>query len=405
MVVLYLVSSCIHLDGIGLPRVLSGDSPHYLAVVNSLIEDYDFDVSNNYAQAAAGDWDLGWRFRGVSLDHHVDRDRRGRELSTHSPFLPLLLFPLAWPFRGTRWVEPVCVTATLLVSLIGVAAAARLLGSSSEPNGDYPRNERQDLGHNSLSYAKETHGQTLKPAPFLEWYVLLALATPLWCYSRDLWTEPWIMALWIGILLSRRLEILSAFSVLATLIKYPFAVVPISMGAVALWRREYRRGLVLISSGVIGLAVASAVIQYLFRDVDHFSWFHSGQHLGFGLPFNGIIGLLLGPENGLLWFFPFLFWGLWEFRRGGELYLPAAMFFLMHAAYQDWQGGTGFSARYLVPMLPIMVKAVRDSRPSGSAFKIAVIYSLLWGMLAGFFPALVYDRTPWGVATHIWTKL
>lgn len=33
---------------LALPRVLSGDSPHYLVGVNSLIEDGDFDLTNNY---------------------------------------------------------------------------------------------------------------------------------------------------------------------------------------------------------------------------------------------------------------------------------------------------------------------------------------------------------------------
>lgn len=351
------------------PLVLSGDSPHYLVVVNSLIEDLDFDVSNNYQQARDGDWDAGARFRGVELDHHTDRDRLGRELSTHSPFFPILLAGVVWPLRGTRWVEPACIWLTLLVALAGLALFWRHVGQDSK------------------------------------WMLLLALGTSLWCYSRDLWTEPWILTIWIAMLLCKNPVVVAGLALVGTMIKYPFAVVPMTIGLVALNHKDYRRGWSLLLSGIASLILVVLVIQHLFRDVNHFSLFHSGVHDRFSWPFRGAFGLLLWPGKGILWFFPYLAWGLWQFRRAGEIYLPAVIYFLVHASYEGWAGGTGFSVRYLVPMLPIMVSAIRAAAPAGWFFRLAVVFGLFWGFLGGLLPALVYDRTPWGVFWHVIHKI
>ena len=156
---------------LGLPRVLSGDSPHYLVAVNSLVEDGDFDLRNNYDQALRGEWDAGSRFRGVEIDRHVDVDSRGRELGTHSPFFAMLLAFFAWPLAGTPWIEPLCVWLTCTAGLVAVLFMAQRLGR--------------------LRYRNSTV------------VVFAALASPLLCYSRDIWTEPWIAAMWMALLSAR----------------------------------------------------------------------------------------------------------------------------------------------------------------------------------------------------------
>ena len=178
----------------GLPRVLSGDSPHYLVAVNSLVEDGDFDLRNNYDQALGGDWDAGWRFRRVEIDRHVDVDSRGRELGTHSPFFAMLLAFFAWPLAGTLWVEPLCVWLTCTAGLVAVLFMGQRLGR--------------------LRYRNSTV------------VVFAALASPLLCYSRDIWTEPWIAAIWMALLSARNEKAKFLLGFLGTLIKYPFFVVP-----------------------------------------------------------------------------------------------------------------------------------------------------------------------------------
>ena len=357
------------------PRVLSGDSPHYLVSIHSLIEDFDWDLSNNYRQAEEGDWDAGSRFRGVRLDRHVDRDREEREVGTHSPFFGLLLALPAWPFRHTSWVEPFCIFLTLAVTLLGLKRFFESTSKLAPPTDRWP------------------------------WVLCLGLATLVWCYARDLWTEPWVMTVWILMLSSRSVSQTAVLGFFGTLLKYPFAVVPLTMGCIGLYRGQRNKGLALLASGILGLGSVVMSIQVLFANVGHFSLFHSGVHASFDFPLDGVLGLLLSPQKGLLWFFPFLAWGLWEFRKGGERYLPAIVFFAVHAAYADWEAGTGFSARYLVPALPVMVWAVADSRPCGKLFLVALGYSFFWGAMGGFFPALVYDRSPWGVFAHLFEKL
>lgn len=358
------------------PMALSGDSPHYLVSVNSLIEDWDFDLTNNYTQAREGDWDMGARFRGQKIDRHVDIDRHGRQLGTHSPFFALLLVPFTLPFWGTQWVPVICTLMTLAASLAGLWLYRKWLG-------------RLEIDRREAVTS----------------LLLLAFATPLLCYSRDIWTEPFVLAIWMAMLISTNLWVLALLGFAGTLIKYPFVVVPMTMGIVALHRRQLRRAMALIGSSLAGLMIVIGTIQWLFQSVDHLSLFHSGRHRGFDLPFDGMVGLLLGPETGLFLFFPFLAWCLLRPPRTREVYLPALVFFFVHAAYQDWHGGTGFSARYLVPLLPILTMAVAATGHKTILFRIAALFSLFWGLLGGFLPALVYDRSPWGVLAHIWNHL
>ena len=364
------------------PLVLTGDSPHYLVSVNSLIEDGDFDLANNYRQAEEGDWDLGARFRGVQIDHHTDRDRLGRERGTHSPFFALLLAAVVWPLRETPWVEPACIWLTQIVVLVGLLWFGRRL------------------------------------LPGDSGWLALALATPLWCYSRDMWTEPWVATIWMAMLCCRNGYAMGALGFLGAVIKYPFALVPIAMGCVAVWERRFQSGYLLIGSGFLALATVVLAIQYLFSEVDHFSFFHSGSHLSFDWPFDGLLGLSLSPSEGIFWFFPFLAWavrGMWEPGPIGDLddrfwsqrmiYIPLLAFVLIHAFYEEWQAGTGLAGRYLLPTLPLLVMMVVRNSAQGALFRVALVWSFLWGGLAGLFPSLVQDRSPWGVVAHVLDRL
>src|SRR5438128_2314942 len=70
------------------PRICSGDEPHYLIQVNSLLHDGDIDVANNYAAAAFGAADAGERFRSVALSHHVNWYIDGRLVHWDQVFFP-----------------------------------------------------------------------------------------------------------------------------------------------------------------------------------------------------------------------------------------------------------------------------------------------------------------------------
>ena len=314
----------------------------------------------------------------------------GREYSWHSPYLPLLLAAFVWPLRGTPWVEPACIWLTMLAGiatiwLFGVLIESRCLKDRPGPAGS----------------------QSL---------LLLALATPLWCYSRDLWTEAWLALAWTALLLIRTPVASFFICFVGILLRYPFGLVTGLTGAILWVRKQRPLAVAILSSSFIAGAVAVLVAQYVYRDTGHFSLLHFGYHVDpvrgahvlgpFGFQLDGLWGVFLHPTEGLLTFTPFLAWGLWAWRKGGEAYLPAVAYYLLISQFQaGWGGGTGFSSRYLVPMIPVLVLGVTESRPKSIVFQLCVWWSLLWAAIGGFFPALVYDRSPLGVLRHVATKI
>jgi hypothetical protein len=81
--------------------------------------------------------------------------------------------------------------------------------------------------------------------------------------------------------------------------------------------------------------------------------------------------------------------------------LPAVTFFVLHASYPGWTAGASFSARYLVPMVPILVLGVALANPRGILFRLSLVYSCFFGMLGGLLPAMVYDRNPWQIVSRL----
>ncbi len=355
---------------VGRPIVMWGDAPHYLAAASSVVEDGDLDLRDNYDQARAGDWDVGTRFRGADLDRHVEVDRAGRELSFHSPFMAALLAAIAWPVRGTEWVESVCVWLTLAATLLGLRWCARLPGLS-------PR-----------------------------WLLALAFATPLWAYARDVTTEPYHAAAWVALLVLKHPVALAAVVVGAVSLKVSFAIVPLVLGAVYFVEGERRRGLLLMGAAAAGVVLVIAVAQWIFRDSDHVSLFHLAGRMGVRRPMfrprlDGPVGLLLDPENGLLLFCPFLLLGVGALVADRRLWLPALAAFMLHASYSGWRGGSAVSARHLVPMLPVLVLAVSRAHPRGPLPRLLVAYSAALAIVAGVLPVAAYDKTPWGMLTFL----
>ena len=150
-------------------------------------------------------------------------------------------------------------------------------------------------------HLKEEFDKPLNPL------LIAAMATPLLCYSRDIWTEPWIAAIWLALLSTRKISFRIVLGFIGTLIKYPFFVVPFALGIVHCIRGRKKSGLALIGSSTLAITTSIVVVQWIFQDVtEHQSLFHSGIHSGFQFSLEGLFGLLLSPENGLLIFFPIL---------------------------------------------------------------------------------------------------
>ncbi len=61
------VSRCVQKPfSLGLPAVDTGDEPHYLVMINSVISDGDFDLANNYRNVHLGGTQAGEVCRGAA---------------------------------------------------------------------------------------------------------------------------------------------------------------------------------------------------------------------------------------------------------------------------------------------------------------------------------------------------
>ncbi|MCP4220160.1 MAG: hypothetical protein GY765_36350, partial [bacterium] len=100
-----LVSTVLYLRGIH----LSGDEPHYLMIAQSLADDGDFDLKNNFTEKAYLSYiPVELRFHGGIYG--------GRYLSFHLPGLSFLLVPFYWLFKLLGGAVPAALYFRLVAS-------------------------------------------------------------------------------------------------------------------------------------------------------------------------------------------------------------------------------------------------------------------------------------------------
>lgn len=351
--------------GFGLPRVFSGDEPHYLLMLNSVLNDGDLDLRDEYADALEGEPWAGRNFAREPLDHHTVWFTPGgqrwpwfnvykleagpgpqgsitlrpgvpeclattAEYSWHPPGLPLLLATVLWPVRGTRWTEPAALLLTALVTLATALFTQRLFRLFVE-------DER------SVRVAT----------------LVAVLGSPLWAYSRLLFTEPWLACLCTAALVlalgsDRWLEA-GLLIALGMQIKPPFGVVALPMLADAVLRRHTRHTLALavpVAAGVAGVLGTNALFF--------------GSPWRFPLPWStgnaaeGVLGLLFSWNRGLLAFAPAILVALvgWreifrtQTRQASIVAASVAVYFVTVALWWSWEGGYCYGPRMIVPVLP-----------------------------------------------------
>jgi hypothetical protein len=363
----YVIETC----GVAVPRVFSGDEPHYLVQLSSVVRDGDLDLRNNYEAVWGGADQAGRRFAGHALDAHVvwyvdgaphpfyalfktepsefGRDASGRRVptprpgvtvdvsgrpaySSHPPGLALLLAPVLLPLRGTAWLEPaalVCSWLAVLGALLFFRQLVRGLG------GD---------------------------RPLLDAVAALAfLGTPAWHYARTLFTEPYLLLFMTGayaLFLCRGWSLVpGCFVGAGMLMKPPFAVVAGPLLTSLAVRGRVRAAIWM----TLPLLVAAAAVLLLNRHLFG-SPFHSSQQFQIGNPLFGLVGLLLSPQHGLVPFAPAVLLALagWpELARrhrhhalvlgGGCLAYLALM-----SLWGQWPGGYCFGPRLILPVIPLL---------------------------------------------------
>lgn len=357
-------------------REPDGDEPQYLLITHSLAWDFDTDLTNNYADQDS------LRFMSRALtpewpDPLVDDRRR---FSRHSPLLPMVL---ALPYRlAGRWGASVAMA----ILTAAVAWSSLRLAQSYWP-----------------TFWRET-----------VWvWALLTLTPPLVLYSHQIWAElPAALLLVTGLRrLPRLVErgggaagdrlVVGAVLVLLPLLKLRFALLSVSLLALAWWRGGRSRRLTL---ALVAVLVATLVGILLFNQImfdrpvkDHtidqllrIQLSPPGQYLegllglfwdcAFGLFASNPLWLLLAPAILLV-----------VRRRSpvvGDLLFCCLPYLLVISPRQEWYGAWSPPFRFGLVLLPLLTLAVVPllARTEGSRARTligglatpALALSLLW---------------------------
>jgi len=374
---------------LGWARVLTGDEPHYLVLVNSILNDGDLDLKNNYESVLEGSQQAGARFAFSNLDHHVSyyingerrvwaelfvpnmfywpRGANGHrvpllrpgvdrslatvpEYSSHPVGVAFLLAPFLVAFRNTRMLEPVAILLSGLSTVFAMLLYRRMLFKFTSDR-------------------------------FAIYLCLFGvfLGTPIWYYSRTFFNEPFILLAVVGLYalsVTRKNPILTgSFLAAGMLMKPQLLLLSIPLLIPDLIRRDWKR--------IVGLLVmpflAGLVILY---------WNHHmyGSLLRGPYPFyrgnilSGAWGLVFSQKHGLLSWAPALFLGVLGWRsliksQPGDAAMAGIGFLIIFALtswWAYWDGGYCFGPRLIVPILPllglglVMVPGLRffQNRPS-----------------------------------------
>lgn len=440
---IYFLSAFVNLDisvadkitglSFSQPKVISGDVPHYLVDVYSLVYDGDFDLSNNYYRAEHnGSCDAGFYNKNKEINHavkFVDKktckvyggkfkpDVSGRVwikipdgpsnnpvdyyyYSVHPPGLPLFLSFFLWPLKyfttpANCSLEAGSIFISLIVSIVGLVFFYKLL---------------------SL-YCKDRFTCSLT-------VVIFSFATPLWHYSRTMWPETFLVSFLIVsiyLLVSRKYGAIAGLLIaLCVLIKFPFVLICGVCAVYLIAQKRYKAAAFYLLPVLFVGVLILAYNHFIFG-----SALSTGQTYYFskwGNPLVGFFGMLFSPSQGLFLFSPvllFSLFGIKKFHKSNkkDFFLFASIFILYHAFWairgRDWEGG-GFSNRYLVPVFPLFgvpfalfysADWIKVDKLIRWIFYFVLVYSIIINANAGIFPALMWAQNVWQPVYVVVTKL
>ena len=389
-------------------------------LINSVLNDGDFDVKNNYANSHSGGNQAGRKFGGWVLDHHVtwylndryvrwweiyetDEKRWKRdadehpvptrkpnfektdlgeaEYARHSPGFAVVTSPFLVFFRGTSLLEPAALLTTTLMTIAGFFAFCSLVRP-------YVTNPFQAVLFGAVAY----------------------LGSPLWHYGRTLYVE----AFAAGLLICAYAAILRFYRYLAAglciaaaiLIRGEFLLIALPLLIEPLWRRDR-----VCSLCVWIPATFSIGLKLLWNRQMRHGWTHNAELSEWGNPLEGILGLLLSWQHGILLVAPVLilsaFCGRRWFREHQQdaILMSAAVvsYSLLMGCSLQWWGGTCYSARLLIPVLPLMLVPMaligssrlwNDHGRVFAAIVLLMVISVEFGAVAAFACEHVHEKHP-----------
>lgn len=253
--------------------------------------------------------------------------------------------------------------------------------------------------------------------------LLFGVATPAWVYAKQYWSEPYaLFTLFAAFYFLQRFRaaprghdalLAGAMLGLAITIRYPnAALVPFfawyGFDLPSLLRaprsKEQMRGLAWF---VFALALFALTIAY-------YNWTRYGNPLTTGYREDetfdnpilfGIYALLFSPGKGLFVYVPFLAalpvalaLFIPRAKRESILFGVVSVFYLvLFSIWSGWHGGTNWSPRYLVPLLPFVVLMIapaielaKTRRGFAIAFAILAALSVAIQLIGVSVPSLAY---------------
>jgi hypothetical protein len=387
------------------PRVISGDEPHHLLVLNSILFDHDLELQDDYNRAQTG-LDAG----GVPLpDHHtiiVNRrtgqhgtwfEHRGEEglvpgpdvyeVSSHPVAYPAFLAAFIAPFRPKMDdVERDASLVIVLVSWLGALFTfllARKVGLGT--------------GYALLATA------------------LLALASPWLAYVRSFFVEPVIgltAVISLYALEADRPIFAATAAAAAAIFKPPLAVIGGGFVIDRIQQKRWREVILLLAVlGLFGILLVS-FNYWLARTLVISGNVGGPWPLGSNTArdFHRLGETFIGSDHGLFIFAPWTIFAIFPLGKAfcsakasphflREMSLPIAMQLAILTA-SNFDVGACYGPRYWIPFLPWMaVAAVYTVRSSGwvwrSIFVAAAMISLAISIAGALRYPQMFSLSPW----------
>lgn len=337
-----------------------GDEPHYLMVTDSILRDFDLDLTRDYAEARY----LG--FHPEPLDPHFRiRGRHGEIYSLHAIGLSLLVLP-AYAAAGYAG-------ASFFMALLAALLAREI----------------RELVRSVWDDARLAEG--------VSWVV--ALSPPLIHYAGLIFTEiPAGLLVAFGLRRARSLDRLSPSRLLlwgAALGFLPwlnvrYALFPvIIVGYSFLQRPRLRTALTALVPAAASAAAIGAYHFMLYGFFDPRGVYGRRPELALGALFEGIPGLFLDQEFGLLVYAPvfvLIVPGFVRLIRRNQHDATAAVGLVAIAvltagSWPMWRGGWNPPARFLVPIVPALAMALAAAFSRGLSSPAALLVG--WGLWTG----------------------
>jgi hypothetical protein len=363
------------------PGAYSGDEPHYLVTINSLLFDADLALQEDYLRARRGGWEAGWRHLGRPMPHHtilVDP-----ETGEHALWLDECRFgrvDRCWafdrPIPGPRIDDRFPHRYSTLERSAHPVAFAAIVATALAPFR--PSIEEVESGIaifmgiaawlGTLLTYRVARALRLSARTALTASMLLAVASPWLVYTRSVYPATVAGVALIGALLAildRRIVLAALATAIAAAMKPMLALVAIAWVGVLLLQRRFRDAIRFTSC----VAACGA-------SVGAFNYWMAGTPMVFGAVTPSamintdaaIFDTLLHPAYGLLLFAPWSIAAIVHlikmrpFSFGENMrplgWVTAALIpTLILLSLFPYLGANCYGPRYWVPFLPWLALA------------------------------------------------